>query len=417
MGKFNWLFGTREVPGQAQVSFDHPKIYGEVESGPGVAAASQAATNWRDRVSTAFGEADKDLDRVLKKFEVVIEGAAGDQARDAVTPLSQATRESIEVAAQTGAVVEQQAQGSADFKNAFPAPYQVPPDNIGLTDYVNPVSYSVKSGVRAAHEENHDQVEAQAREQYESYTLASNDRANSIFQFPPPPMFTGDVEPADTTPVNKVDPNTGYTITTDSGTSTARTSPGAFDIAGPAGQSSAPPVSQAPAESGSAWAAPPAASTTPGPIAGTPTSVPGIGGGFVGGTVIPPGNTATPGAGGQAAGSGRGGVGSGSGVGRGVGGRVLGPGGSSGVGGSTPGSPAASGSASPRGGAGGIVAGAGPAGRGQRDEEDKEHTNKYAEPTKEAWLDLELPKTAPPVFGDWAAQSQEGKPPRPPEED
>ncbi|MFI0465973.1 hypothetical protein ACH347_18015 [Saccharopolyspora sp. 5N102] len=184
---FDWLFGTREVRGQAQMAFDHPKIYGEIESGPGVAAASQTAAGWRDRVSTAFGDADAALDQVLKKFEVVMEGAAGEQARDAVTPLTQATRQSVEVAAQAGAAVQQQAQGSADFKNAFPAPYQVPPDNIGLTDYVNPVSYSIKSGVRVAHEERHDKVESEAREQYQRYIHVSNDRINGIQQFPPPP--------------------------------------------------------------------------------------------------------------------------------------------------------------------------------------------------------------------------------------
>ncbi|QIZ34295.1 hypothetical protein [Saccharopolyspora sp. ASAGF58] len=421
MELFGWLFGTREVPGRAQAEFDHPKIYGEVESGPGVSAASRAAANWRDRVSTAFGDADGDLDRVLKKFDVVLQGAAAEQATDAVTPLSQATRQSIEVAAQVGVAVEQQAQGSADFKNAFPAPYQVPPDNIGWTDYVNPVSYGVKSGVRAAHEEHHDQVETQAREQYESYTQASNDRANTVQRFDPPPQFTADVAPAGTASVNKVDPSTGFTSTrTGSGTGVSRMSPGSFDGAGPTtpgGHPQASPAPQAPAESGSAWATPPVAGT-PVPGGTAPTPGPGVGGGFVGGAVIPPGSTGGPGVGtggrvgggGTGTGRGAGGVGRGHGVGGG-GGRVPG---SSGVGGLTSGSFSGAGA---RGGASGVAAGGGSAVRGKREDEDKEHTNKYLEPTNEAWKELGLPQVAPPVFGDWAAKEQEGKPPRPPEKD
>lgn len=421
MKLFGWLFGTREIPGHAQAEFDHPKVYGEVESGPGVAAASRAAANWRDRVSAAFGAADGDLDRVLKKFDVVMQGAAGEQAKDAVTPLSQVTRQSIEVAAQVGAAVEQQAQGSADFKYAFPPPFQVPPDNIGWTDYVNPIAYGFKTEVRAAHEEHHHQVEAQARQQYESYTRASNDRANTVQRFEPPPTFIADIAPADTAPVHKVDPNTGYTgATTTTPTSTGQPSsdrtgsptevpsrtPGQPIV--PNGQSMSP-VPQSPAESGSAWATSPAAGTTPLPGTGVPTS-PGVGGGgFVGGAVIPRGSTSGPGVAGRVGG----GTGTGRGVG-GLGGSALGPGGSSGGGGSTPGGAAAGGNATRRGGAGAAAGGAG-AGRGKREDEDKEHVNKYVAPTDDAWGELGLPKTAPPVFGDWAAQDQEGKPPRPPE--
>ncbi|WP_190821878.1 PPE domain-containing protein [Saccharopolyspora pogona] len=417
MELFGCLFGTREVPGRAQAEFDHPKIYGEVESGPGVSAASRAAANWRDRVSTAFGDADGDLDRVLKKFDVVLQGAAAEQAKDAVTPLSQATRQSIEVAAQVGSAVEQQAQSSADFKNAFPPPYQVPQIDIGWGDYVNPIAYGARTGVRAAYEEKHDQVDAQAREQYESYTQASNDRANTVQRFDPPPTFTADVAPASTAPVNKVDPSTGYTSTTGTGTGSARTSPGSVGTTGsaaPGGQPSVSPDSQAPAESGSAWATPPAAGVTPGPTVGAPTSGPGVGGGFVGGALIPPGSTSGPGTGaGGRVGGGTGGLGSGRGTGGGGGSRGFGSGGSSG--GST--SSSSSSGAGGRGGASGVAAGGGSVVRGKREDEDKEHTNKYLEPTDEAWKELGLPKFAPPVFGDWAAEEQEGKPPRPLEKD
>ncbi|PKW15904.1 hypothetical protein [Saccharopolyspora spinosa] len=418
MGAFDWLFGKQEVAGQAQMAFDHPKVYGDVETGPGVAVASQTAADWQEKVSAAFADADAALDRVLKDSEIMMQGAAGDQSRDAVTPLSQATRGSIEVAAQAGAAVQQQAQGSADFKNAFPAPHQVPPDNIGWGDYVNPISYGYKSGVRAAHEEKHDQVEAQARQQYESYTQATNDRVNGIQQFAPPPTFAGDVTPAQTTPVNKVSPmSTGYTGTGDMSSaqsSTARTPGSPIPSASmpPGGQSSVDPAPQVPAESGSAWATPPAAA---GPLPGPAAPTPAPGGGFVGGAVIPPGGTGTgTGTGGRI------GTGTGRGLGAGTprgGGGNLGSGGR--TGGLTPGSSAASGTSgtTARGGAAGGVTGAtGAQGRGQGSDDDKEHTNKYAEHNTDPFTDLGLPNTAPPVFGDWTAQTEDGKPPRPPEE-
>ncbi|MGI8308497.1 hypothetical protein [Saccharopolyspora hattusasensis] len=427
MGAFDWLFGKQAIPGRAVAAFDHPKIYGEVEAGPGVAAASQAAANWREQVSSAFVDADAALARVLKDSEIMMQGGAGEQARDAVTPLSQATRGAIEVAAQSGAAVQQQAQGSADFKNAFPPPYRVPPDNIGWGDYVNPISYGIKSGVRAAHEERHDQVEAQAREQYESYTGATNERVNGIQQFPPPPTFAGNVTSDPSTPVNKVNPSTNSTATSStSDTSAGRPStphaPGPHpSTSTPPAHSSVSPSPQAPAASGSAWSNPPAAGATPLPVTATPTPGPS-GGGFVGNAVIPPSNsgggTPAPETGGRVGG----GTGSGRGVGPGTDAGVrggagnVGGGGRAGVGGLTPGSGAGSGaSGAARAGAGAAGATGAP-GRGKRSgDEDKEHTNKYAEPNTDPWDDLGLPKTAPPVFGDWSAQNMEGKPPRPPE--
>ncbi|MGW1682613.1 PPE domain-containing protein [Saccharopolyspora sp. NPDC002376] len=443
MGAFDWLFGKQEIPGKAVAAFDHPKIYGEVESGPGVAGASQAAANWKEQVSTAFTDADSALDRVLKDSETVMQGSAGDQARESVTPLSQATRGAIEVAAQSGSAVQQQAQGSADFKNGFPPPHQVPPDNIGWTDYVNPMSYGFKTGVRAAHEEKHDQVEAQARQQYESYTKATNERVNGIQQFPPPPVFNADVSSASTTPVGKVDqPTTGYTNTTSTPSSTPSTSTSSTSDSGQsssvphsstttpppssAGQSSSSPVPQTPAESGSAWATPPGTGGGA-PIPGTTTPTPGTGGGFVGGAVIPPGGTGsgrpTPGAGGRlGTGTGRGvtpGPGAGVRGGPGPGTGNLGGGGRAGTG--TPGTgtgssaSSATGSAAGRGGPSGAAGAAG-AGRGRGSgDEDKDHENKFVLENSELFEDLDLPKTAPPVFGDWA--NQQGLPPRPPEKE
>ncbi|MER6992075.1 hypothetical protein ABT337_24905 [Saccharopolyspora hirsuta] len=352
-----------------------------------------------------------------------MEGAAADQAREAVRPLSQATQEAIDVAAQTAVVVEQQAQGSADFKNVFLRPHEVPPDNIGWGDYVNPYTFALKSGVRAAHEDIRDQVEAQAREQYEAYTRSTNERVNSIQQFSPPPKFTADVAPAETTPVNKVEP---ITSTSTRGTSTAdhvprpvapHTPADPVPTPSPAVPTSSPTdvAPEAPAESGSAWVAP-AASGTPavGGTAPAPTSG-GTGGGVVGGVVAPPGGTggrsgSTPPGG---PGTGRGG---GSGTGRGTPG-VPGGGGRTGTGSGTPAqSPTNPASPPARGSTSGAGVAGGPAGGGRQKEEEKEHGRKFVKGGRDAWEDLEIPKVAPPVFGDWEAEALRGKPPRPPEE-
>ncbi|MDA3628372.1 hypothetical protein OU415_23270 [Saccharopolyspora sp. WRP15-2] len=423
MELFGWLFGTREVPGRAQVEFDHQKIYRALESGPGFAAASRAAAQWRDQVSAAFAEADADLCRVLKKFDAAMQGHAGERAKESTTPLSQSIQDSIDVAAHVSGMVAQQTQVSADFKNSFPAPHPVPPANIGLSDYVNPVAFGFKSGVRAAHEEKHAQVEADARRKYESYAWDSNDRVDGMLPFAPPPEFDADVEPARTVPVNEVDPSTS-SIDRATPKPTSEASPSVPVEWAPAsnpitaeGQQPADFEPSAPAESDSAWVAPAADGGTP--LAGG--VVPdqrqgGAGGSIAGGAVVSPGESGgrqraslpRPGTG-----TGRGG---GTGTGRGVPG-APGGGGRSGTGSGTP-AQGAVGSSGPgaRGASGGAAVG-GPAsgGRGQREEE-KEHGRKFVRSGKDAWEDLEIPKVAPPVFGDWEAEALRGKPPRPPEE-
>lgn len=438
MGAFDWLFGKDD--GQAQADFDHPKVYDEVDTGPGVAAMSQAAASWREKVSTAFSDADAALARVLKDADVLMRGASGDQAKDSVTPLSRATQESIEVAAQAGDAVQQQAQASADFKNQFPPPHQVPPSNMGFGDYANPVAFGYKTGVRMGHEKAHDETEKQARQQYETYTQNSNQRVGAIHRFDPPPKFAGDVSSAASGSGQQVATATGVSAGNGTGTPTGQSAMPSVDATSP--ESGANTAASAPAESGSASAAlpttgtaaaAPAAGSPAGAPAPSPASGPGVPGaspapgpgGVFGGVSIPPG-----GAGGGSGAPGRGGVpggapvrggapGSGNGGGNAggnsrvpTGGRLPG-GGYSGVGNpATPGGNASTaGSSSARPGQAGV-GGTAATGRGQRDEEDQEHTNKYLQPTNEAWEDLDLPKVAPPVLGDWARDGD--APPGPP---
>ncbi|GAA2789863.1 hypothetical protein [Saccharopolyspora taberi] len=408
METFDWAFGVAEVPAPGQAPFDHPKIYREVEAGPGVASASRAEAIWLNRVSAAFREADVALEAVLRKFDVVMWGAAGDQAKESMTPLSKATREAAEVAADVSVVVGRQAQGSADFKNAFPPPHVVPPDNIGWSDYVNPFSYAVKSGLRAMHEEVHIQVETHARQQYTSYADVSNERVSGVQKFSPLPVFSGEVGPAQTKPVDKIDPRFGYASTenTTLPTPVAHTPMPIPTQAQPNSPVAEPsPTPEAPAESGSAWVAP-AAATAPNASGTGPATA-----SSAGGAVVPPTSAGGVPAGGT--GTGRGGAGKAGGNGKSGGERPGG--GRSSVGGSGGGAKGTTGTTSAR-VVSGFAGAPGVADRGQR-AEDKDHVNKYVDRTGEAWQELGLPQVAPAVFGDWDSQDQEGKPPRPPEAD
>ncbi|MCI2423926.1 hypothetical protein MOQ72_41655 [Saccharopolyspora sp. K220] len=147
----------------------------------------------------------------------------------------------------------------------------------------------------------------------------------------------------------------------------------------------------------------------PGPYAprpggpGGPGQGPGVPGG-PGGMRPGAGTGAGAGRGGAGAGAGRGGMGAGGAGGRGAGGPGLGAGGRAGVGGlgSGPGGtgPGGVGGAGGRGGAG---AGMGAAGRpqGKEGEEDQEHETPDYLIGDQGVFDEDMPRVAPPVFGDW----------------
>lgn len=169
------------------------------------------------------------------------------------------------------------------------------------------------------------------------------------------------------------------------------------------------------AGTGAAWATPPGggsgsnqnpgAGRVPGGpgTPGYPGGTPGLGAGRPGtGT----GAGARPGAGSGA--GGRGGAGAGAGRGLGAGGRAGGPGmgagGRAGMGGLGGGTGAGgAGGAGGRGGAG-AGAGAGARGRGQEGEDDLEHETPDYLIGDQGVFDEDLPKVAPPVFGDWDDQ-------------
>lgn len=175
------------------------------------------------------------------------------------------------------------------------------------------------------------------------------------------------------------------------------------------------------AGTGAAWATPPAGGSgsnqNPGGAGrvpngpGVPGGTPGLGAGRTG--VPGSGAGARPGAGSGAggrggAGAGRGlGAGSGAGAGgrAGAGGPGMGAGGRAGMGGLGGAAGAGgAGGAGGRGGAAGAGAGAGARGRGQEGEDDLEHETPDYLIGDQGVFDEDLPKVAPPVFGDWDNQ-------------
>ncbi|TDD06926.1 hypothetical protein E1181_11560 [Saccharopolyspora terrae] len=155
-----------------------------------------------------------------------------------------------------------------------------------------------------------------------------------------------------------------------------------------------------PAQSSSQWSSP--TPTGPGAGGGTPPGMnPGPGGpsaGFVGGM--------PPGAGAGAGGRGAGGMGGarGAGAGMGAGGKAgggMGAGGRAGMGGlgAGAGAGAAGAGAAGRGAAGAPGAGAGAGQRGEGSEDNEHERPSWLEEQEDIWMD-DMPKTAPPVFGE-----------------
>lgn len=155
-----------------------------------------------------------------------------------------------------------------------------------------------------------------------------------------------------------------------------------------------------PAQSSSQWASP--TPTGPGAGGGTPPGMnPGPGGpsaGFVGGM--------PPGAGAGAGGRGAGGMGGarGAGAGMGAGGKAgggMGAGGRAGMGGlgAGAGAGAAGAGAAGRGASGAPGAGAGAGQRGEGSEDNEHERPSWLEEQEDIWMD-DMPKTAPPVFGE-----------------
>lgn len=353
------------------------------------------------------------LEEKLKQVGAVMQSESGEAMKDQAMPVVLWT----EITADSAKLQSEQmtAQGEAFKKVQTSIPdkseEQAVPDDGWLEEgWDNLTTGSTDAEDAKAHNEKLRQEAVQAFTAYQD-TTQGNVSGSAEFQEPPKvAVGSAGVESSSV-------PGTGGVqqpaSTSSSSAGSAGTASGAGLVAGSgAGAGGYAGSGSAPAGTGSAWANAPGSGGNAGNGGGNAAGAgarPGTPG-YAGGTAGRPG---MPGAGRPGAGAGSGGArGAGSGAGRGVGagggaGRAGGPGmgaggraGAGGLGGAS-GSTAAGGAAGGAGGRGGAgMGGAGARGSGQQGEEDAEHETPDYLVGDQGVFDEDLPRVAPPVFGE-----------------
>jgi PPE family len=402
-----WPF-DREVAGEAHAAFDHKTVYNQLQSGNGPSQLSNGVASWQTKIGGQFDEAHGLLTTGLKTASAEWEGAASDAMQGDVSPMAQFVLDAKEVSHSVGQTTQAQADHFADVKAKMP-----PPVEVTATDNWLSRGWSHLTG---------GQTDAEAQEQQ---AMEASDKAAGVYadyrnnansatvpQYSVVPQSNGvdaapQQQPGGPVPYKGSDsyqpgPNSGpYSTHIGTLPGSSYRSP-----SGPPGGQQPPvgaPPGGGPTEIQHYPVGGPPVGGPPGglPIEGPPTGQPPVGSPpleplpFYG----PPGAGDLSGSGGSRGGAssgfgGRAGAGAGS-------SNALGRGGSAGAGAieeGGPGARAAVGAAGKPGISGGQgMPGAG--GRGKsKDEEDKEHLNKFMEPTDEHWGTGE--KTVPPVIGD-----------------
>lgn len=399
----------------SQVGFNHPEKYDQIQNGKGTDSLTVAVQGWKKSIAQDFDDVKQLLDDANKQAGLAWQGQAAEAHGNKLGPMTSFIEDAKHVSEGVGKASERQIDNFGTVKHSMPEPVKV-----DATDSYLEKGAAFVFGQETDLQKQEAQATAQAEEakrHYDNYDASTRDVSSSLPQYPAAPEMAYDqgsgtpgqggyvpsgMGPGSGGSAQPVGGGSGSGLTGGSGA-------GFSDGSGGGSGSSVSPGGYAgsPAGSGSAWANP-GTPGVPGPGApGTPT--PGGPGSGPGGPGLVPGAGIGPGAG---SGTGRGGMGAGgraggglgaggsSGAGRGAG--ALGAGGRAGAVGGVPGAAGAGG----RGGAAGAMGGAGARGRGQDDEEDGEHENKYMLPTDEAWDELGLPAVAPPVFGDWGADNR-----------
>ncbi|WP_246110069.1 hypothetical protein [Saccharopolyspora dendranthemae] len=358
------------------------------------------------------------LEDKLKSVGAFMQAESGEAMKDQATPVVLWT----EITADSAKLQSEQmtAQGEAFKKvqTSIPAKgeEQDVPDDMWIEETWDSLTTGSTDAEDAkAHNEKLRQDAVQAFSTYQDSTQ-SNVSGSAQFEAPP----------AVAQPDGGVSSNPGPSVGGAGSPSPSSTSSawaggtgGTGSTAGPAGGGNGPTLGNYQGNTtGTAWANTPGGGGTnqnpggAGRVPGGP-GTPGMPGGGLG--VSGPGTGAGAGRGGAGgAGGGRGGAGAGAGGrgGVGAGGRAgaggpgMGAGGRSGMGGlggASGAGGAGAGGAGGRGGAG-AGAGAGARGRGQEGEDDLEHETPDYLVGDQGVFDEDLPRVAPPVFGDWDNQ-------------
>ncbi|GGJ06314.1 hypothetical protein GCM10011581_49090 [Saccharopolyspora subtropica] len=352
------------------------------------------------------------LEDKLKEVGVVMQSASGEALKNQAVPVALWTEVAADSALAQSELLNQQGDAFKKLQSSIPAKSEeqpVPDDSWLEETWDSFWTGSTDAEDAKAHNEKLRQEAVQAFQNYDS-TSQNNVASNAIFTPPPEsgmdvavsgskhPSVGGVPNPSGTSSQSATSVGTGG-----AGSATIPSGIGGGGIGGSGGTGGGGGGSHTTTP---VWNRP----ETPPPTPRVPPRVPsGPGGpGYPGGPGVPTGpggSGAGRGPGGGGAGAGRGGVGRGIGAGgrAGVGGPGIGAGGRAGAGG--PGGGAARGAGGAAGAAGrGGAAAAGAAGarpQGRRGEEDQEHEIPEYLKGDQGIFDDDIPKVAPPVFGDW----------------
>jgi hypothetical protein len=380
-----------------------------VQNGGGSEVRYDAASLW-DAEDTLLRELKGELEAKLKQAGAVMQSKSGEAMQNQALPVVLWTEVTADQAKLQSGQMTAQGEAFKKVQDSIPAESeeQAVPDDGWLEEGWDTMwTGSTDAEDAKAHNEKLRQEAVQAFNTYQE-TSQSNVSSSATFEKPPEiavhnPEASGSAHPT----VGGVQ-SPSSTSSSWAGGSGAGAGAGAGAAGGSAGSGYAGGSgSGSPAGSGSAWANPSGPNSggngdsrgTPGPGRPGAPGYPGTGAPTAGG----PG----AGSGGARGGSaGRGGAGAGRGLGAGGAGRAGGPGmgagGRAGAGGlgAASGS-AASGGAGGSGGRGGAgMGGAGARGNGQQGEDDMEHETPDYLVGDQGVFDEDLPRVAPPVFGE-----------------
>jgi hypothetical protein len=388
-----------------QVGFNHPEKYEQINGGRGTDQIQMAVGAWQQKLSADFDEVASLLDEANAKAGVAWEGQAAESHGGSLKPMTQFVRDSKDISVAVGSSASNMATAFGDVKHGMPEPPKV-----DATDSLLEKGGAFLTGSETDLQQQERQATERAQEAkrvYETYDQTIQSEGQNLPTYPEAPQMTYDAGAGQAQQNQQINASSNYQGSTSTqpvgstagsgvhgGSGSGGIHGGGADGGIVGGGSSG--TGGVPSGTGSAWAESPAGGAVGGGPGAGGGGAAGVGGGAggaggVGGGVLAGGGFAGSGAGGGsgAGAGGRGGLGSG------AGGRAGGLGGASGSG------------AGGRGGAGAGAPGmGGAAGRGQGKGEDDEHERpSWLEEQDDVWMN-DMPRTAPPVFGEWDADNR-----------
>ena len=393
------MVDTRSIPPASFEGAQLPQMREWVNGGAGAEALHNKADLWRQEEKFLRDLVERVKGR-MAQAHAVIESQGGEAAQNAVAPVVLWTEVAADNAQAQAQTLQDQGEAFAKVKSAIPTPNEEAkvPDNNWFESSYDFFANGFQTDTSVA-EEHNQKLRDQAAQAFNTYrdTSQNNVAATPVYSAPPPggmetavtsspqssvgggsPSFSGGGSGA-----SPAGSHSSWSGSLPSGGSSGGSAGGTGGHTMPSGS-----VPSGTTPTGSAPTMPPSSTMPPG------SQQPGGPGtsGLVGGM---------PGAGGgSGSGSGRGaggvgGRGSGAGAGRGG----VGAGGRAGAGGAGGGRGAAGAGAGGRGANGGPGAG-GHGAKGKGGEEDEDHYTPEFLKGDQGFFDDELPKVAPPVFGE-----------------